>query len=138
LLVGGGGADHRSGIMARIDDLLTQVSDAALRQKLEAALADMKRRQRFGLVFEDHVPETTALVGAAINEGSVVQRRDTDQDQLYVVRRLSGTKATIEPESGGKTTEVRRQDLLAVRRFGEPIRGRFNRRLHGHGQSRRG
>ena len=61
--------------MARIDDLLTQITDKSLRQKLQAALTDMKRRQRFGLVFEEHVPETSALIHFPVTVGAVVQRR---------------------------------------------------------------
>jgi adenine-specific DNA-methyltransferase len=47
--------------MARLDDLVNEVKDAALRKKLQDAVLDLKRRQRFGLVFEEHVPETSAL-----------------------------------------------------------------------------
>src|SRR4051812_23787585 len=37
--------------MARLDDLIGQIPDKSLRKKFEGALSDMKRRQRFGLVF---------------------------------------------------------------------------------------
>ena len=69
--------------MARIDDLISQVTDKQLRQRLESALADMKRRQRFGLVFEEHVPETTSLLGFPLQLGAIVQRRsDTEGSHL--------------------------------------------------------
>jgi adenine-specific DNA-methyltransferase len=56
--------------MARIDDLIAQISDKLLRQRLESALSDMKRRQRFGLVFEEHIPETTTLLGFPVYVGA--------------------------------------------------------------------
>ena len=59
--------------MARIDDLITQIADKGIRQKLEAALADMKRRQRFGLVFEEHIPETSTLLRFPVVAGATVQ-----------------------------------------------------------------
>ncbi len=69
--------------MARLDDLMARVADRSLRQEMEAALAEMKRRQRFGLVFEEHVPETTALYGLPIRVGSLVQRRDNTQAKIF-------------------------------------------------------
>jgi adenine-specific DNA-methyltransferase len=56
--------------MAHLDDLVAEIRDQALRRRLEVAFADMKRRQRFGLVFEEHVPETTALTGLPVQLGS--------------------------------------------------------------------
>ena len=47
--------------MAKIDDLTQQVSDPRLRRELEAAVAELKKRTRFGLVYESHLPEMTAL-----------------------------------------------------------------------------
>ena len=75
--------------MSRIDDLIAQVNDKALRQKLQAALSDMKRRQRFGLVFEEHIPETTALLGLPLKVGVTVQRRtDVDGKHLFQVKHI--------------------------------------------------
>lgn len=82
--------------------LIAQIADASLRKKLEAALTDMKRRQRFGLVYEEHVPETTTLFDLPIQAGATVQRRnDPDGSRLYLVKEVDGRgKATIEPEGG--------------------------------------
>jgi adenine-specific DNA-methyltransferase len=109
--------------MARIDDLITQISDKGLRQKLEAALADIKRRQRFGLVFEEHIPETTTLLGFPIHVGATVQcRSDPEGKQLYLVKGVSRRgKMTLEPESGGDVEYVAAEDLMVVKRFGDPI-----------------
>jgi adenine-specific DNA-methyltransferase len=109
--------------MARIDDLFTQIPDKVLRQKLEAAWADMKRRQRFGLVFEEHVPETTTLVGFPVAVGARVQRRnDPEGKKLYLVKAVNSRgKVTIEPESGGDVEYAATKDLMVVKRFGDPI-----------------
>ncbi|MBZ5640259.1 MAG: hypothetical protein LAO51_16055 [Acidobacteriia bacterium] len=108
--------------MARIDDLVTQIADKALRQKLEAALADMKRRQRFGLVFEEHVPETSALLHISPAVGSTVQRRSDPDGTLYQVKALrSRGGVTIEPEGGGEVEIATAKDLMLIKRFGDPI-----------------
>ena len=109
--------------MARIDDLVAQIADHTLRRSVESALAELKRRQQFGLVFEEHVPETTALVGLPILPGSLVQRRDDPAAKsLYrVVTTTVMGDAIIEPVDGGKTQEVPARELLVVKRFGEAI-----------------
>jgi DNA methylase len=108
--------------MARIDDLVAQIPDKVLRQRLEAALAEMKRRQRFGLVYEEHVPETTALLRFPVQVGATVQRRsDTEGSKLYQVTSLTRRSARLEPEGGGPEEKAALNDLLVVKRFGDPI-----------------
>src|SRR5688572_10036744 len=109
--------------MARIDDLIAQVADKTLRQWLQAALTDMKRRQRFGLVFEEHIPETTSLLRFPVHVGATVQRRrDTSGKQLYQVKSITSRgKATIEPEGGGPNETASTNELMVVKRFGDPI-----------------
>ena len=90
---------------------------------MEAALREMKRRQQFGPVFEEHIPESTALYGRPIQTGSLVQKRD--DPQARVLYRVTATtpegQATIEPSNGGESEPVPVVVLLAVKRFGEPI-----------------
>jgi adenine-specific DNA-methyltransferase len=108
--------------MARLDDLIAQVPDPRLRREIEAALAEMKRRQRFGLVFEEHVPETMALYGLPVQVGSLVQKRDdTTAKTLYRVTALRESTATVEPTDGGSPETAPVANLLIVKRFGEPI-----------------
>ena len=109
--------------MARLDDLVARVAEPALRRELVAALADTKRRQRFGLVYEEHIPEISALVGLPVQTGSLVQRRDEPvSSTLYRVGGVSpGGDATVVPVDGGETTTVPVGDLLVVKRFGDPI-----------------
>jgi adenine-specific DNA-methyltransferase len=109
--------------MARLDDLVKQVADKSLRQKLENALSDMKKRQRYGLVFEEHLPETSTLLNFPVTVGATVSKRiDPDGKALYHVKSF-GSKGTaqIEPEGGGPTETVAVKDLMVVKRFGDPI-----------------
>lgn len=43
--------------MAAINDLVAQIKDEALRQQIEAELKRVMKYKKFGLVFEDHLPE---------------------------------------------------------------------------------
>ncbi len=110
--------------MARFDDLIARVKDPDLRRELEDSLSEMKRRRRFGLVYEDHIPEMSALHGLPVEVGSLVQRRDVPGDNsLWRVSALDSQKkkATLVPVEQGNEISAPTQDLLVVKQFGEPI-----------------
>lgn len=102
--------------------------DESLRKELRNALVQLKRTQRFGLVFEEHIPETTALVNVPIRAGNLVQRRqDLDRGSVYRVTSLAKGTATLEPwdERGrrreGEDERAKVSDLMVVKPFGEPV-----------------
>jgi len=114
--------------LARLDDLIERIDDAALRKELQAAVLQLKRQQRFGLVFEEHIPETTALAGVPVRVGSLVQRRrDLEGGALFRVASLNGQGAELEPTDereqprAGERERLPASELLVVKRFGEPI-----------------
>ncbi len=109
--------------MARLETLVEQIADQVLRREIESALAASKRRQHFGLVFEEHIPETTALFGLPIQPGSLVQRRDESASTtlFHVKAVLPDGNAVIEPTAGGDAETVAMRNLLTVKRFGDPM-----------------
>ncbi len=56
--------------MATIHELLAQVQDEALRAKLEEEVKKLSKQKKFGLVFEEHLPECTPLYGLKIRRGT--------------------------------------------------------------------
>ncbi len=56
--------------MAAIKDLLQQISDPALKERLLVEIDRLKKNKKFGLVFEEHVPECTPLYGVPIRRTS--------------------------------------------------------------------
>jgi hypothetical protein len=44
--------------LARVEELIAAVAELAIRRELAPEIASLKRRVRFGLVFEVHLPET--------------------------------------------------------------------------------
>jgi len=108
--------------MARIDNLVELVTDVALRQELRQAVGTIRRRQRFGLVFEEHIPETSALQGYPLRKGAIVRRKAVASDRLYQISDLDSANATIVPVSGDEAAAtVGLSELLVVKRFGDPI-----------------
>ena len=61
--------------MAAIDDLITQVEDSALRDRLKAEFDHLIKQKKFGLVFEEHLPELTPVHSATIRRGCLVALR---------------------------------------------------------------
>ena len=79
--------------MAAIHDLLAQIQDDALRERVEAEVNKLSKTKKFGLVFEEHLPECTALYDMPIKVGSKVMLKNTKDDKnLYVVVKLSEKK----------------------------------------------
>ncbi len=69
--------------MAAINDLLRQITDKALRERLEQEFARLNKSKKFGLVFEEHIPECTPLFDVAIRPGSTVAKKTGRIDDIY-------------------------------------------------------
>ncbi len=107
--------------MAKLDDLIAQVSDPSLRSELAQAAHDVRQRRTFGLVFEEHIPETTLLRNFPARVGATVCRReDTTASTPLVVTNIRGKSATVALPSGD-AERVPINELSALKRFGDPI-----------------
>ena len=42
--------------MAAINDLINQIDDLELRERIKTEVDKLSKQKKFGLVFEDHVP----------------------------------------------------------------------------------
>ena len=109
--------------MAKIEDLIDEIDDPALRERIAGEVRELKRTKRFGLVFEEHIPETVSLYGLPIREGLVVQNRTTPDDLTeFRVIRVEDGKATVVPKgTKGPETRIEVEDLLVVKQFHEQI-----------------
>ena len=109
--------------MARIDDLIDEIEDDNLRREIRSTIAELRHSKKFGLVFEEHIPETIALPGLSIGIGSLVQRRgDINKGRRYRVKEIFDNKALLEPSNGSaKTRRTELANLRVVQRFGDTI-----------------
>src|SRR5699024_12750829 len=91
--------------MAAINDLLRQIPDTSLRNRLEQEFARISKNKKFGLVFEEHIPECTPLYEVSIKRGSTVAQKTGHINDVYTVLKLDGdtalclNKATSDPEN---------------------------------------
>src|SRR5437868_15283291 len=101
--------------MARLEDLITSVRDAALRAALSHEVRTLKQRTSFGLVFERHLPENVVLPSSAgVQAGDQVRLRGGDgQGELRVLRRSGDTVAYV--DEAGDEHEAEVQDVLVVK-----------------------
>ena len=122
--------------MSAIHDLIAQVSDPRLRERLAAEWASASKEKKFGLVFEDHLPELLPLYKARPRRGDLVCRRDGSLKDVWQVQQVKDGMATcIKPGDAAQASPARAtehgvalepvrwavDELLVVRQFGEPI-----------------
>ncbi|NVO12398.1 MAG: hypothetical protein HXX10_00010 [Rhodoplanes sp.] len=110
--------------MARIEELVAQIGNEHLRKEIAAEVRELKRSKKFGLVFEEHLPETVRLPNLPIGEGDLVARKRERGNQLWHIKGIRRGIATLESAVEGPspvTQEAPVSDLVAVRRFGDPI-----------------
>ena len=118
--------------MAAIHDLISQVQDPRLRERLTAEWAAASQHKKFGLVFEEHLPELLPLYGAKPRRGDLVCRRQGALKDVWQVKSVrDGVATCVKPQDDAHPSEPTRataepvnlalDELLVVREFGEPI-----------------
>ena len=107
--------------MAAIDDLINQISDSDLRDRIKAEVDKINSQKKFGLVFEDHLPESTPLYDIPIRIGSVVGPKTGYMTDNYVVTAIDGENATCINRTTKEEAVFKMDELVCVAQFGEPI-----------------
>lgn len=107
--------------MAAINNLIQQIKDKTLRERLQQEVAHLNKQKKFGLVFENHIPECIPLYGVPIRKGLFVAVKGETICNVYLVSAVSNKTATIVNKRTGKKSECSLEALVAVARFGEPI-----------------
>lgn len=115
--------------MARIEEKIAEIADTPLRQAIAEEVAKLKKRTRFGLVFEEHQPEVVPVHGARIKRGERVAKKTGSLTEVWRVLKIAEGQALCEKEKvkAGKTDEVGEREtfaieqLVVVRRMGEAI-----------------
>jgi len=108
--------------MAAIDNLIEKISDPVLKRQISDELARMKQQKKFGLVFEEHLPEATPLYDVLIKKNSLVAEKDGFFKKFYRVKRIDSDTLVCETQDE-KHEEVcfNKDKMVAVAMFGEPI-----------------
>jgi adenine-specific DNA-methyltransferase len=107
--------------VAKLEDLIKEIADPAIRRQIQDEVARLKARKKFGLVFEEHIPETIQLPNITSRAGTRVVKQGAGAHEIFLVTSVGPNgKVTIRSDRG--TDEVvRASDLIPIKRFGEPI-----------------
>lgn len=82
----------------------------------------MQKQKKFGLVFEEHLPEATPLYDAAISVGSLVSLKDKEFKEFFRVKQINGDTLICEREDDSRErVELDKSEAVAVAMFGQPI-----------------
>lgn len=106
--------------MAAIDDLVAQVSDPALRKRIQTELRRASKRKKFGLVFEEHLPECTPLYDVPLTPGRLAARQENLQE-LYYIEEINGETAHCIKRTTREAADIPVEELVSVAEFGDPI-----------------
>lgn len=107
--------------MAEIHELIERVTEPGLKAQLQAAVDKLAKQKKFGLVFEEHLPECTPLYEVPVKKGRLVSRKRRETNDLYVVLTITDGVATCLPKNGGEAVKLLVDELVSVAEFGEPI-----------------
>ena len=112
--------------MAAINDLIARIQDPDLRQRIEKEVKELTKQKKFGLVFENHVPEMTLLYDYPISRGCKVIRKSDDnkkisEDILWEVKKVSKGIASCMHTITKEEQQINVKDLICVAKHGEPI-----------------
>ena len=83
--------------MATIDQLLDKIQNSELKAKLQLEVDRLQKQKRFGLVFEDHLPEVTLLYEVEVRRGQKVTLKDAPLDKKFEVLSIHDGVATCVP-----------------------------------------
>ena len=107
--------------MAAIHDLIDKIEDEALRERINKEVEKLSKQKKFGLVFEEHLPECTPLYDIPVKRGSKVALRAGKVSDFLTVLKVENGKALCLNKDKTETTEYCIDELVCVAEFGEPI-----------------
>lgn len=107
--------------MAILDELVTQIENPDLRARIAAEVEKLAKQKKFGLVFEEHLPECTPLRDIPVKAGRKAALKTGHVNDFYTVLKIEDGVATCLNKDKSATAEFPVEELVCVAEFGEPI-----------------
>ena len=107
--------------MAAINDLIGQIQDKELRERIQREVDKMSKQKKFGLVFEEHLPECTPLYDITVKAGVTVAKRNGKVNDIYKVLSVTDGVASCLYREDTEVINFPVNELVCVAEFGEPI-----------------
>ena len=79
------------------------------------------KQKKFGLVFEEHLPECTPLYDIPVRKGAKVSVRNGKANETYTVLKIEDGIATCLPKNSKEAVPLTVDDLVTTAELGDPI-----------------
>lgn len=109
--------------MALLEDAISEIADPRLRERIAEQVRKLKNEKRFGLVFEEHIPEVVPLHAGVIQVGNRVALKTRPMNVIYRVTAVNGTAIHCVKDGDPHSPEyvIDQNELVVIKRFGEAI-----------------
>ncbi len=107
--------------MAAINDLIAQIENPELRARIQAEVDRMNKQKKFGLVFEEHLPECTPLYDIPVKRGALVAIKTGKVSEVYRVLKIKGDEAECKKKDADEIATFKVNELVTVAEFGDAI-----------------
>ena len=107
--------------MAAINDLIAQIENPELRARIQAEVDRMNKQKKFGLVFEEHLPECTPLYDIPVKKGALVALKTGKVSEVYRVLKIKGDEAECKKKDAEEVATFKVNELVTVAEFGDAI-----------------
>ena len=106
--------------MAAINDLISQIDNKELRDRILLELEKMNKQKKFGLVFEEHLPESVKLYDVPVKKGAFVMEKAGGKSVYKVLSIADGVTECIDTATH-ETKSLPFSGIVSVALFGTPI-----------------
>lgn len=107
--------------MSVLNDLVNQIEDAALRERISQEVDRLAKQKKFGLVFEEHLPECTPLYDIPVKTDASVAKKTGQVNDIYKVLNIKDGVAECLHRASKAIESIPVTELVTVAEFGEPI-----------------
>lgn len=107
--------------MAALNELIQKIENAELRAQIQAAADKLTKQKKFGLVFEEHLPECTPLYDIPVKKGRKVSVRGGKANEIYTVLSIEDNIATCIRQNSEEAVQIAVDDLVVTAELGDPI-----------------
>lgn len=107
--------------MSAIEQYINRIPNAELQQQLREEIERLTKKKRFGLVYENHLPDNVVMPEVKIRRGTKVALRDQTPNDVYEVQSLSEMEVTCIHLSTMEEKTLPLADLVAVAQRGDVI-----------------
>ena len=107
--------------MAALNDLIAQIADPDLRDRIQQEVNKLSKQKKFGLVWENHEQENALLQGVPVKVGKVVAIKGEAVNDTYLVQSIADGKASCLHHKDQTTVQMPVNQLVCVARVGDAI-----------------